>query len=78
MRLHHALCGAVQVTRPGVVAQTAPERQHLIKRRSGQACDVGETRQKALVIRHDGIDLRLLQHDFGQPHAVGVARLLPG
>jgi len=46
--------------------------------RGSQSWQVGKACDKALEIGDDGGDLGLLQHDFRQPDAVGVARALPG
>ncbi len=37
-----------------------------------------ERGDKAIEIRDDSIDLRLLKHNFREPHAVGGDRALPG
>jgi hypothetical protein len=54
----------------------APSPRHRAGR--GQRLHVGKRCQKARVVRQHGAHLGLLQHDLGQPHAVGVARALPG
>ena len=45
---------------------------------SGERGDCREGIQETWEVRLDGRDLRLLQHDLGDPHAVGRARMLPG
>ena len=45
--------------------------------RGGQAGDIGKGAAKTRVVVEHGGDLGLLQHDFRQPHAVGVGAL-PG
>jgi len=72
------VCGAVQVAGARVVAEARPQVQHLVDRRSGQRVHVGEACHEALVVRDDGLDLGLLQHDLGDPHAVWRALQLPG
>ena len=76
--LDHELRGAVQVTGTRVVAEPAPQTQDVVLARGGEAGDVGKPGPEALVVRDDGRDLRLLQHDLGQPDRVRVARALPG
>jgi len=78
MLVAHALCGPVQVTRAGVVPEPRPQVQHLIEPGVGERADVREARHEALVVRDDGRDLRLLQHDLRDPHPVGAALELPG
>ena len=41
----------------------------------GKGLHTGEGGEKARVVIQHGGDLGLLQHDFGEPNAVGVARL---
>ena len=78
MQRHHVLGAAVQVARAAVVAQAAPQGQHVVLRGGGQLCHRGKALQKAgVIVQHRG-HLGLLQHDFGQPDAVGIARVLPG
>ena len=74
----HAHGRAVQVARARVVAEAGPQMQHVVDRRVGQRAYVGEALHEALVVRNDGRDLRLLQHDLRDPDAVGRAVVLPG
>ena len=60
----------MQVMRPPVIAETAPVFEHARERRRGKGIHVGELGEQALVVRDDRRDLRLLQHDLGQPDAV--------
>ncbi len=69
---------AMQQMRAPVVAQPAPLLEHALDRRGGEARHVGKRRDETLVIGNDGRDLRLLQHDLGQPDAIRIARVLPG
>ena len=73
----HDLCGAVQQMRAAIVTEPAPELQHAIEWRSREGARARKFRNKPLVIGNDGRDLSLLQHDLGDPDAVGVARVLP-
>ena len=52
-------------------------REHFIFGGIRQRAQIGKALEKALVIRDHGSDLRLLQHDLGEPDAVGIARVLP-
>jgi hypothetical protein len=67
----------VQVAR-GCSSPAAPERHHIFRWRGGQCEDVRAAIKEALVIRNHGRHLGLLQHDLGEPHAIGIARVLPG
>ena len=46
---HHRLRAAVQVARAAVVAQAAPQRQHIVCRGRGQGLNVGKALQETLV-----------------------------
>ena len=74
---HHRLGAAVQVARPAVITQAAPQGQDLALLGRGQGLDVGKSVQESRVVIEYGADLGLLQHHLGQPHTVGVARALP-
>jgi hypothetical protein len=69
--------GRVQVMRTTVIAETAPQLQHACKRRGGERRHRRKFIDEAPVVGQHGGNLRLLQHDFRQPDAVGVARSLP-
>src|SRR5438105_7093118 len=73
--LHRRLA---QVAAARVVAKAAPEPEHVVFRGSREAMHVGKAYEKALVVRDDSGDLRLLQHHLGEPDAIGIARALPG
>ena len=74
---HDLLRGAMQIARPAVIAETGPRAQHGVEPRSSERVDCREARQEPAVIRKYRRDPRLLQHDFGDPHAVGIARPAP-
>src|SRR3990167_7918946 len=74
---HNLLGAAKQVAGPGVVAQPAPEAHHFILLCLRQGHYVRKTLQKARVVVKHRSNLRLLQHDLGQPDPVRIARLLP-
>ena len=69
--------GFVQVAGAAVIAQALPEGEHLVFGGGGEGGDGGEGGEKARVVFGDGGDLGLLQHDFREPDAVGVAAV-PG
>ena len=68
----------MQIAGTAVIAQTTPQAQHLIERGRCQIFHRGKARKKALVVVDHGEHLSLLQHDLRQPHAVRLARVLPG
>ena len=68
---------AMEIARPGVIAESGPVLDHDLERRFRQRLQRRKARQETLEIRDHRADLRLLQHDLGEPDAVRVARLLP-
>ena len=78
MSLDDELRGAVEVAGTRVIAEPAPQAQDLVLARRGEAGDVGKAGAEALVVRDDRRNLRLLQHDLGEPDRVRIARALPG
>jgi hypothetical protein len=64
----------VQVACPGIVAEPRPGAEHLIERGRGQRLDARPALHEAQEVRRDGGCRRLLQHDFGQPDAIGIGR----
>ena len=77
MQVSHSLGTAMQVARTAVVPQAAPQRQDLVHASLPQIRHSGKPFQESPVIAQHGRNLGLLQHDFRQPDAVGVARALP-
>ena len=76
--LHDRPGRGVQMVRAAVIAEPAPESQHVVERCRGQSGDIGKTVEETPVVRQRRRDLRLLQHDLRQPDPVRVARVLPG
>ena len=73
-RLRHPARRRVQIARATVVAQTRPQAHHLLGIGCRQVVHRGEGAQEGLEIRDDGGHLRLLQHHFRQPDAIGIAQ----
>ena len=71
------LRGAMQVARAAVVAEPGPVSQHRVQPRARQMPHGRESREKATVVGNHGGDARLLQHDFGDPDGVRIARAAP-
>src|SRR5262249_58515998 len=78
MLLDGHLCTPMQVARASVVAEAAPEGEHVLDRRRRERRYRGKSLQEALVVAEHGRHLRLLQHDFREPDTIGVTGLLPG
>ena len=72
------LCGAMQIARAAVIAEAGPQLQHFVLRRARERFDRGESFQEAMVVGQYRGDARLLQHDFRDPDAIGIAARAPG
>ena len=72
------LRGPVKVSGASVIAQALPHLENGLKPRPGEGARVGEALQEALVVRKDGFDARLVEHDLGDPDPVGIPRPPPG
>ncbi len=68
----------VQVHRPAVVAQAAPRRDDVGRRRRGQRLDRRPALEPGQIARHDPRDLRLLQHHLRDEDRVRVVGAPPG
>ena len=75
---HDDVCRSMKVARPGVVAEAGPQVQHLVELGGCQGRHIGKPTDEAFEVGHHGGDLGLLQHDLGDPHAIGRPRSLPG
>src|SRR5262249_55537609 len=60
-----------------VVAKSRPQVKYVVDGRIREGANSREALDEALVVGNDGGDLRLLQHDFGHPDAIGGAVVLP-
>ncbi len=78
MLLDAELRRTMQETGAPVIAQPRPEREHGVFIGGRQRRERRQALHEALEVTDDRDHLGLLQHDFGQPHAIGVARMLPG
>ena len=67
----------MQMMRAAVIAEAAQRASTRSIDAAASACTSGNAATKRSEIRDDRRDLRLLQHDLGEPDPVGVARVLP-
>jgi len=68
----------LQIARPSVVAEPFPKLENSFRSGFCQGGDAWQLPHPSVPVRDDGLDLSLLEHDFGNPNAVGVARPAPG
>lgn len=76
MLFHNKLRGTMQIAASGVVPEAAPVREHLFLAGGRECSNSWKRGYETLVIGDYSDNLRLLQHDFGQPDMVGI-RILP-
>src|SRR5882672_1930518 len=68
----------MQPARSPIVAQTAPGCQDGLFRSRGERLDIRKTfEENPVMVKHGG-HARLLQHDFAEPDAIGIASFAPG
>lgn len=72
-----SLRGFLQVADAGVIAEAFPEFVNLCRACFRQGFDIGQFAQPAFPIRDNCFDLRLLEHDFGNPDGVRIMRAPP-
>src|ERR1019366_2331969 len=68
----------MQHARSPIVAQSAPCGQHGVLRSRGERLHIRKTFEENPVVFKHGGHARLLQHDFAEPDAVGIASSAPG
>src|SRR3989449_4988126 len=68
----------VQAHGTDVVAERVPKPPDVLDARPGQVSNRRVAPEELAVFRDDAIYLRLLEHDLGDEHAVGMARAPPG
>ena len=52
--------------------------EHVVSGSARQCGKIGETAEPFIIIRNDGGDLRLLEHELGDKDCVRIAHLAPG
>ena len=71
------LRGLMQVARAAVIAEPRPAGENVIGGSGGERGNIREAGKETRIVVKHGRHLRLLQHDFREPDAVGVVAL-PG
>ena len=72
MALDYGLGAGVQMPRARVIAEPGPELEHVLERRRRERAHARPARGKAREIGYDRLGRGLLQHDLGEPDAIGV------
>jgi hypothetical protein len=77
MFLDHLLGGLVQVAGAGIVAESFPGLQYVIQRGRCQRVGCGKLGKEAFIVRNDGLNPRLLEHDLSDPDGIGIRGAAP-
>ena len=78
MSIYDGPCGGMKISRASVVAEALPRVQDVIFGSSRQCGKIGETAEPLIVIKNDGGNLSLLEHELRNEDGVWVARSAPG
>ena len=78
MSIHDNSSGGVQIARPRVIAEALPRVEDVIFRSPSQRGKIGKAAEPLIIIRHNGGNLGLLEHELGDEDGVGIASLAPG
>jgi len=70
-------CG-VKISRASVIAKTLPRAQHLVFGSPCKRGEIGKRTEPLVIIRDDGRDLRLLEHELGDKYFVRIVGPAPG
>ena len=77
MRFHHGDGGRPEITGAGVIAESLPGVQDLMFGSCRQGGEIGEAPHPSIIIRDDGSDLGLLEHELGDEDGVGISGAAP-
>ena len=77
MSIHNCFCCGVEISRASVIAEALPCAKHLAFRSPCKRGEIGKRAEPLVIIRDDGGDLRLLEHELGDEDCVRVARAAP-
>ena len=72
---HNHLCARMKPACTTIIAKPRPQAHHIIQLGFRQSMDIRPTLEKFFKIRPHRRNGRLLEHDFGEPHMVGVRHL---
>ena len=71
------LRGLLKIAGTGVITKTFPKFENFFRFRTSERFDGRQNFHPAFPIWHDGFDLCLLKHDFGNPDGVRISRVTP-
>ena len=67
-----------QISGPGIIAQALPGVENIGFRGGGETRDITEPPQPVIIVRDDGSDLGLLEHELRDEDRVGIGGSAPG
>ncbi len=70
--------GGAEISGAGVVAKALPGVEHVVFGGGGERGEVREAPEPLIIIRDNGGDLGLLEHEFGDEDGVGIGGAAPG
>ena len=70
--LDNDLRTSVQIASAGVISEAGPGAQHIVQAGRRQRINRRPSGQESCVVRRDGFDRGLLQHDFGKPDTIRI------
>jgi len=76
--IHDSFRCDMEISRASVITEALPRAKHLIFRSARQRTKIGKSAEPLVIIRDDGCDLRLLEHELGDEDCVRIAGLAPG
>jgi hypothetical protein len=78
MAILHGFRNRMQVASSRVIAKALPRVEDVTFRSRGQGSEIREAAEPLIVIRDNGGNLSLLEHELGDEDGVGVPSLAPG
>src|SRR5205823_2849736 len=74
----HDFSGCMQIARPRVVAETLPRVEDVTFRSPSHRAKIRKAAEPLIIIRDNGGNLGLLEHELGDENGIGIARVTPG
>jgi hypothetical protein len=78
MAMLHGFRNRMQIASPRVIAEALPRAEDVTFRGPGEGGEIGKVAEPLIIIRDNGGNLSLLQHELGNDDGVRVPSLAPG
>src|SRR5262249_18698198 len=76
--INKRFCCGMKIPGTSVITEALPRAKHLVFRSARQRSEIRKPAQPLVIIRDDGGDLRLLEHELGHKDRVRIASPAPG